>query len=60
MLSQEMMEKGDDEGLCFDGLEVALGCTVGDSWDFHPDCCFLGGHWLWGQAEHGLDDLHGG
>ena len=20
----------------------------------------LGGHWLWGQAEHGLDDLHGG
>ena len=24
-----MMEKGDDEGLCFDGLEVALGCTVG-------------------------------
>merc|ERR1712213_103735 len=24
-----MKEEGDDEGLCFDGLEVALGCTVG-------------------------------
>ena len=23
-----MKEEGDDEGLCFDGLEVALGCTV--------------------------------
>merc|ERR1719367_425187 len=27
--SEEMKEEGDDEGLCFDGLEVALGCTVG-------------------------------
>ena len=28
--TQEMMEEeGDDEGLCFDGIEVALGCTVG-------------------------------
>ena len=24
------------------------------------DNCTLGGNWLWGQAEHGLDDLHGG
>ena len=24
-----MMEEGDEEGLCFNGLEVALGCTVG-------------------------------
>ena len=25
-----MMDEGDGEGgLCFDGLEVALGCTVG-------------------------------
>ena len=23
-----MKEEGEDEGLCFDGLEVALGCTV--------------------------------
>ena len=23
-----MKEEGDDEGLCFSGLEVALGCTV--------------------------------
>merc|ERR1712110_468506 len=28
--SEEMMEEGDDDGgLCFSGLEVALGCTVG-------------------------------
>merc|ERR1719367_1853746 len=27
--SEEMKEEGDDEGLCFDGLEVALGRTVG-------------------------------
>merc|ERR1719284_2384700 len=27
--SEEIKEEGDDEGLCFDGLEVALGCTVG-------------------------------
>merc|ERR1719270_1294774 len=27
--SSEIKEEGDDEGLCFDGLEVALGCTVG-------------------------------
>merc|ERR1711936_1502871 len=28
--SEEMMDEGDGEGgLCFDGLEVALGCTVG-------------------------------
>merc|ERR1711953_954753 len=27
--SEEMKEEGDDEGLCFSGLEVALGCTVG-------------------------------
>merc|ERR1712226_348152 len=27
--SEEMMKEGDDEGLCFDGIEVALGCTVG-------------------------------
>ena len=26
--AQEMKEEGDDEGLCFSGLEVALGCTV--------------------------------
>ena len=57
------MDENDDEGgLCFDGLEVALGCTVGLFLDspLTPYCCFLGGHWLWGQAEHGLDDLHGG
>ena len=34
MFSQEMMEEGDDDGgLCFDGLEVALGCTVGQLGD---------------------------
>merc|ERR1712109_127278 len=27
--SEEMKEEGDGEGLCFSGLEVALGCTVG-------------------------------
>merc|ERR1719284_1783656 len=27
--SEEIKKEGDDEGLCFDGLEVALGCTVG-------------------------------
>merc|ERR1719189_2796936 len=27
--SEEIKGEGDDEGLCFNGLEVALGCTVG-------------------------------
>merc|ERR1719189_2102291 len=27
--SEEMKEEGGEEGLCFSGLEVALGCTVG-------------------------------
>ena len=57
------MDEGDEEGgLCFDGLEVALGCTVGllvfTLYIYLID--LLGGHWIWGQAEHGLDDLHGG
>ena len=72
------MEKGDDEGLCFNGLEVALGCTVGQ-FLFIPfffimqktvggtilsriDTRLLlaiGGHWLWGQVEHSIDDLLG-